>query len=315
MASSPFQLRAFTTLIVTFSFLVLAATGLVLYIEPHGRVAYWTEWRLLGLGKEHWDGVHIVAALMFLLSSGVHVYLNRKPLKRFLLCRLRQGLGRTREMAVALVLVPLCTVGAAAGWQPFQAVLDLNEHIKSSWAATPASQPPFGHAELVSLESLCLKTGIEQEAALANLKRRGISFTSEQQLLRDVAHANSMTPHAVFRVMCGGARPARRKTGRGKGRKATAGPRAATTRGEAELGADSRQAVVRGFRMYSGRGLGKKTLEDVCKELGLRPQQGRDALLKAGIRASDDQTLKTIALGAGMRPRALLETLCKNGAC
>ena len=34
---------------------------MVLYIEPHDRVAYWTEWRLLGLGKQHWDGVHALA--------------------------------------------------------------------------------------------------------------------------------------------------------------------------------------------------------------------------------------------------------------
>jgi len=50
--------RAFVTLLTTFCFVVLVLTGFVLFVEPHGRVAYWTDWRLLGLGKQHWDGIH-----------------------------------------------------------------------------------------------------------------------------------------------------------------------------------------------------------------------------------------------------------------
>ena len=299
MASNPFHLRAFITLVVSFTFLVLATTGVVLYIEPHGRVAYWTEWRLLGLGKQHWDGVHMVAALVFLLASGVHLYLNWKPLKRFLLCRVRQGSGRVAEIVLALFLVGLCSVGAAAGWQPFRSILDLNERIKTSWAASPTSQPPFGHAELVSLESLCLKTGVKQGTALANLKRHNITFKDEHQLLRDVALANNMTPNAVFRAMTGGAQPARGKAGRGISKQKSSGS----------------PVAAQAFRMPCGRGLGKKTLIDLCRELGLDPNQGRQALSRAGIQARDDQILKEIALGAGLRPRALLDTLCRGGGC
>jgi len=288
-----FHFRAFITLITSFCFLVLVFTGIVLYIEPHGRVAYWTEWRLLGLGKEHWDGVHMVASLLFLMSSVFHFYLNWKPLKRFLQCRLRQGVGRVREMALALLLVVLCSVGAASGWQPFSAFLDLNERVKSSWATSPASQPPFGHAELVSLKSLCLKTGIQLPTALANLKNRFISFSDEHQLLRDVAKANSMTPHAVFRVMTRGAPSARAKTGHHESRQKTA----------------SAPAAARVFRRYTGRGLGKKTLVELCHALGLDLKQGRQALDREGIQAEDDQTIKEIALGAGWRLRALLDVL------
>lgn len=293
MKNQQLHFRAFITLVIAFCFLVLVFTGIVLYIEPHGRVAYWTEWRFLGLGKQHWDGVHMVAALLFLMASVFHLYLNWKPLKRFLQCRLRQGVGRVREMALALLLVVLCSVGAASGWQPFRAFLDLNERVKSSWAASPASQPPFGHAELVSLKSLCLKTGIQLPTALANLKNRFISFADEHQLLRDVAKANNMTPHAVFRVMIGGMASAGGKVGHDASRHKAAGS----------------PAAARVFRTYTGRGLGKKTLRDLCRELGLGLKQGRQALDQKGIQAEDDQTIKEIALGAGWRPRALLDVL------
>ena len=46
--------RSLTAFLVTWSFLVLTITGLVLYIVPQGRIAYWVHWSLLGLEKEQW---------------------------------------------------------------------------------------------------------------------------------------------------------------------------------------------------------------------------------------------------------------------
>ena len=46
-APARFQWRAFVTLFVTLSFLLIAVSGLVLYVAPPGRVAHWssTAWR------------------------------------------------------------------------------------------------------------------------------------------------------------------------------------------------------------------------------------------------------------------------------
>ena len=74
--------RSFVSLLTALSFLGLAVSGLVLFIEPHGRVAYWTWWRFLGFGKTQWDGVHITLGWVFVISSGLHIYLNWKPLVR-----------------------------------------------------------------------------------------------------------------------------------------------------------------------------------------------------------------------------------------
>lgn len=48
MANSGKSWRSFTALVVTWAFLILMVTGLVLYIVPHGRVAYWVHWSLAG---------------------------------------------------------------------------------------------------------------------------------------------------------------------------------------------------------------------------------------------------------------------------
>ena len=45
------KLKRITSLTIMLAFLVMVLTGIVLYIVPQGRVAYWADWRLLGLSK------------------------------------------------------------------------------------------------------------------------------------------------------------------------------------------------------------------------------------------------------------------------
>jgi hypothetical protein len=49
MEKRGFHGRGFFSLLSFGGFIVLALTGIVLFIMPHGRVAYWTDWRFLGL--------------------------------------------------------------------------------------------------------------------------------------------------------------------------------------------------------------------------------------------------------------------------
>jgi hypothetical protein len=55
--------RAFTSLCSLVSFILLLLTAIILYIEPHGRVAYWTKWNFLGLEKHQWGNIHIFSGL------------------------------------------------------------------------------------------------------------------------------------------------------------------------------------------------------------------------------------------------------------
>ena len=52
------SIRSLTAFIVTWAFIVLMVTGLVLYVVPHGRVAYWVQWSLAGMEKDQWAWVY-----------------------------------------------------------------------------------------------------------------------------------------------------------------------------------------------------------------------------------------------------------------
>ncbi len=60
MVSNKQSMRSFIACLVTWSFAILTVTELVLYIVPQGRVAFWTHWSLLGLGKARWTDVHML---------------------------------------------------------------------------------------------------------------------------------------------------------------------------------------------------------------------------------------------------------------
>lgn len=64
-----------TSLTALSTFVLLVLTGLVLYIAPHGRIAYWAEWRFWGLTNSEWRNIHINLALLFLLTIFLHIYI------------------------------------------------------------------------------------------------------------------------------------------------------------------------------------------------------------------------------------------------
>ena len=52
-----FSFRGFTSFTLTLSFILISVSGIVLYIVPSGRVAYWINWKLVGLTRDNWDGI------------------------------------------------------------------------------------------------------------------------------------------------------------------------------------------------------------------------------------------------------------------
>ena len=86
MSSSekPFRLRNFISLLITFSGLVMIVSGLVLYVVPEGRVAYWTNWKLFGLTKTAWGSVHTNLSFVFFIALFFHLYYNWRVLKAYL---------------------------------------------------------------------------------------------------------------------------------------------------------------------------------------------------------------------------------------
>jgi hypothetical protein len=150
--SGRFNTRAFTSLYMVISGLFIAATGLVLYLAPAGRVAHWVDWRFIFLTKEQWQAVHTIFSLIFVIAVVLHLYFNWAILWSYLKNRMKAGVRMKRELGTA-ALFTLAVFGLTLfGIPPFKTVMDFGTYLTDSWA-TEQTEPPVPHAEELTLSS------------------------------------------------------------------------------------------------------------------------------------------------------------------
>ncbi len=126
-------------------------TGIVLYVVPQGRIAYWIHWSFLGLGKEQWGDLHMIFGGLFIATGIYHLYFNWKPFKKYLADRVKGHLQIKRELVGSLLLSLVIIMMSIYALPPVNWVFGLNDWLKAAWVKSPEMEPPFGHAEEVSL--------------------------------------------------------------------------------------------------------------------------------------------------------------------
>ena len=287
MVSNKQSTRAFIAFLVTWSFAVLTVTGLVLYIVPQGRVAFWTHWSLLGLGKAGWADVHMLFGGMLFVTGVLHLYFNWKPFKKYLAERVKGHLELKRELITSLGAALLLIAGAIADLPPISWVFDLNETIKDSWASKPGHAPPFGHAEEVALPALSQRANFNLEAALGAFAAAGIDVANPRANLAQIARANDTTPAALYALIPSG--PER----------------------PAELAEETDPMAVE--ERLAGSGIGGKTLRDFAKSQGIASDVALQRLEAVDIGAAPGDRIKLIAERAGTRPIEIAKALLVLG--
>ena len=271
------NLRKITSLTMLLSFIVLVITSIVLYIVPEGRVAYWSEWKFMGLSKTQWGDIHINLGFLFLAAGLLHLFYNWKPMLAYMKDKTRKVKIFTAAFNVALLLTVACTAGTLMNIPPFSSILEFGSSFKNA-AAEKYGEPPYGHAERSSLQMFAKRTGLDLKQMKTQLTSANITFTGASETLLDIAGANNMTPKAVYDVI----KPA-----------------------EPELAPGEKVP----FPDAPFPGLGRKVLSDLCNEYSLDTIQVLHAFAARNITATADQTLKEIAEANNSDPHALFEII------
>jgi hypothetical protein len=276
--------RGFVAFLTLLGFLLMGLTGLVLYVTPQGRVAYWTDWTLLGLTKTHWGSIHILSSVLFLAAGGFHIYFNWKPLVHYVLDKARRGLRLRTEMAASLARAVVIVLFAIFEIPPLSYILDLNAMAKDAWVASQDYEPPFGHAEDVPLRVLAKKVDMDLEQALGELRRKGVKVESASKTLLEISQANSTTPMDLYVMI----KKFERKEVFPEGAVWTADM------------VDEK---------FAGTGLGRKTLDQAARDAGLDPALAAERLEKKGIPVESGETLKQAAERHGLKPIDFVKAL------
>lgn len=153
--------RKITSMTMFISFLALVLTSVILYIVPHGRVAYWADWHLWGLTKGEWGNLHINLGFLFLFAGLLHMYYNWAPIKAYMKNRAREIKVFTPAFNVALLLTLVVGVGTYYEVPPMSTVINFGESIKDK-ASEKYGEPPYGHAELSSLKLFSKKQDMDR---------------------------------------------------------------------------------------------------------------------------------------------------------
>ncbi len=254
------NLRKITSLTALLSFIVLLLTSIILFIVPHGRVAYWSDWRLFGLTRTHWGNLHINIGLLFLIAIGLHIYLNFKPIINYLKNQAKRLTVFTREFTASLVLLLLFTLGTFFSVPPFVWILDANTAIKERGSSI-YGEPPYGHAELSSLKVFAQKTGLDLDDSMARLERSGLKFTGPKQTIQEIADLNHIKPKEVYLAML------------------------------PETAADTPPTLPE----TPNPGIGRLSLTQLAEQYSLDLPSVLKALTDEGFIAEPDMTIKTIA--------------------
>lgn len=249
----------------------------MLYVAPKGKVAFWTNWELLGLAKTQYTNIHITTMFLFLLIAVWHIYYNWRPLVSYIKNSAAQVSLWKKELWIAVVINAAFVVGALMGIQPFQSAIDLNDKIKAYWEKTDGA-PPYGHAEESSFESIAQQMGIMPAQAVESLKQKGYKVDDTSLSLQHIAEINGVSARTIYESF----QPQVSEAAQGK-----------------KSGSDSSDVPF----------LGRRSLEELAGMGKIDLDKSVTYLKEKGVEASPQTTMKEAANELGMMPFELYEQL------
>ncbi len=281
MKKPKFKFRAFTALVILWSFIIENVTGIVLYIVPPGRIAHWTNWKLWGFTKEQWAAMHTIFGYIFLIFAVIHIYYNWKAILKYIKQKIKAGLRMRMELGISLILTILVFVATILSIPPFSTVMDFGEKMRNSWEES--SQEPFvPHAELMSLDEFTTRIGIPTNTAIEIFEKEGIAIRSPNDMIKDIAAANATSPVALYKIL------------------------------ERELSSDTKEkfeSLTEQKKQQAGGGYGWKTIENLAQELEIPVQDIMKLLRSKGIEAEKDEVIRNVAEKHGLKAYELVDMI------
>lgn len=192
-------MRKITSLTIFISFLVMTYTGIMLFISPHGRIAYWSDWKLWGLSKDQYGEIHTTSMVLFVSFVSLHIYYNWKPILNYIKNSAKKISFTKKEVLIALGINFIFVAGTLSYIPPFNMFLNFEAYIKNNWAKK-LGEPLYGHAELSTLKVFCKKADIDLQTAQKKLKERGIKFNTNQNL-KTISKNNGLSPEKLYLII------------------------------------------------------------------------------------------------------------------
>jgi len=193
-------MRRITSLTLVISGIIELVTSIILYIIPAGRVAYWSDYHLFGLSKTQWGDIHITVGTLMLVTAGIHIYYNWRPITTYLKNKAKKLTVFNKNFNIALIISLFVAGGTIYKLPPMNYILNLGEYFTDS-GNEKYGEPPYGHAELSSLKMFCDKMDINLENATVLLKNADVKFDDAKDSMLKIAKTNSKSPQQIYNIL------------------------------------------------------------------------------------------------------------------
>lgn len=264
------NLKKITSLTMLLSIIVMAYTGIILFIAPPGRIANWANWKILSLSKEQYGQIHTTFMVLFIVMTILHLFYNWKPITSYLKNKAKEMVVFTKEMIAAIILTLVFIVGTLAFITPFSTFLNFGDELKNSWEKEYGTAP-YSHAELSSFKMFCKKLGFDLDESKKILSINNIKF-EETQSLGQIGEENGISPQFIYNLL-------------------------------------KMHLVKNDKEIIELTGLGKKTVSEIAQTLKLTNEEFLTKLQGLGIKAKEDDKFRKISEEFDMSPMDVMVKL------
>lgn len=195
-----FKMRRFTSFCLSFSFVIMSFTGIILFIAPKGRVANWTNWELFGLQKGHYQDLHSVFMVIFLVFGIIHIYYNWKPLVSYFKNKTKSFSILNKEFVASLLVSIILCAGTMLYLPPINNFLIFGDTIKASWEKK-VKKAPYQHAELATLKEFSRQLSLDLNDIVRKLQSNDIIIVDSDDTIQEVAKKNKKSPADIFEII------------------------------------------------------------------------------------------------------------------
>jgi hypothetical protein len=209
----------------------------------------------------------------------LHIYYNWKPLLSYLKNKAKKIKVFTAEFNIALIIIIVFIAGTYFFVPPFSWVMALNDHFKDA-GAEKYGEPPYGHAELSSLETFAKKMNLDLAGSMELLDKAGYKVENSDMTLETIGRRYNIPPQQIYQTIKSAAKIAAKKSGDNSRLPESPQP-----------------------------GTGNLTLADFCTQFSLNMKLVVRELKKQGIQASEGLTLKKIAAQNKTSPTDVYERI------
>ncbi|BBB33052.1 conserved hypothetical protein [Thermotomaculum hydrothermale] len=300
-----FKIRNFVSLFIAWTGLLSIVSGIVLYFAPVGRVAYWIDWRFLGLSKSQWNAFHTITSFFLAVFVIWHLILNWKPFVNYMKDKVNNINFTVKEFAWSIIITILISVFSIYSIPPISYVMDFGDYLTHSWEKRD-TVPVIPHAELLTLKEFCEKLNIPLDKAIQRLQILNIKGVSPDKTIKEIAEENNVAPKNIGEML------SYKFSAKSESSKSTANENQNIHQNnqvedeyQGRMGRQPQNGSFDGVRY-----IGKMSLKDFCYKLNIDISRAKELLKKRGFEGIDEtKTLRDIARDNGLIPRELGEML------